>query len=443
MKSYFDEKLLINNEAGLKLYNHVKDLPIVDYHCHLNENEIKNNIKFKNITELWLGTDHYKWRVMRNCGVDEKYITGDASDYDKFLAFASIMPKLAGNAIYYWAQLELKLVFGVNEPLNKNNAKRIYDLCNKKLETITTQSLLKSFKVEYLATTDDPISSLSAHKEYDGIKVVPTFRPDRLFTLEEDYINELGKCSNVNIIDLKSLKLALENRIDYFVSKGCKISDHGMDFLPMKDCREEVVNEIFINRANISEEDRIKFFSHMMRFLAKTYHKKNMVMQIHFATFRNTNRKLFGSIGRDAGFDVMRHQTYTDRLVDFFNDLNDLDALPKTILYSLNPYAIREISAIAGSFRNVKIGPAWWFNDTVLGNREQLETIAEYSTLGSFLGMLTDSRSFSSYVRFDFFRRILANLVGEYVENGEYDLDSALELMEDICYKNIKKFLEL
>ena len=443
MRTFLNDEILINNETGVKLYNRIKDLPIIDYHNHLNENEIKNNVHFKNITELWLKVDHYKWRVMRNCGIDEKYITGDASDYEKFLAFATIMPKLMGNSVYYWAHLELKMIFGISEPLTKDNAEKVYNICNEKLKDITTQSLLKKFKVEYLCTTDDPISSLSAHGNHDGIQVSPTFRPDRLFNLEEEYLKELSNASKIEINDLTSLKKALENRIEYFVSKGCKITDHGMDYLPGDDVNEEVINDIFLRRNNINEEEKFMFFSHMMRFLAKLYKEKNMVMQIHFATFRNINTKLFNQIGRDAGFDVIRHETNSDRLATFLNDLDKNDALPKTILYSLNSNAIKEIAVIAGSFRNVKIGPAWWLNDNLIGNREQMEIIAEYSTLGTFLGMLTDSRSFSSYVRFDFFRRILADLVGSYVERGEYDYDSALRLMEDVCYNNIKEFLEL
>lgn len=443
MREFLNDEFLINNKVGLELYNHVKDLPIIDYHCHLNEHEIKNNIHFKNITELWLKVDHYKWRVMRSCGVDERYITGDADDYEKFLAFATIMPKLMGNSVYYWAHLELKAIFGINEPLCKENAKKIYDICNEKLKDITTQSLLKKFKVEFLCTTDDPISPLDSHGKYDTITVAPTFRPDRLFNLEEEYINELTKTSGVKIIDLPSLKRALENRIEYFVSKGCKITDHGMDYLPGDDVSEEIVNDIFLRRNNITEEEKFQFFSHMMRFLGKLYKEKDMVMQIHFATFRNTNTKLFNSIGRDSGFDVIRHETYTDRLATFLNDLNTIDALPKTILYSLNSNAVKEMAVIAGSFRNVKIGPAWWLNDNLIGNREQMEIIAEYSTLGTFLGMLTDSRSFSSYVRFDFFRRILADLVGSYVERGEFGYNHAFQLMEDICYNNIKEFLKL
>ena len=443
MRKFLNEELLIHNEVGVELYNHVKDLPIIDYHCHLNEYEIQSNYNFKTITELWLKVDHYKWRTMRSCGVDEKYITGDASDYEKFLAFATIMPKLIGNSVYYWAHLELKMIFGVEEQLCKDNAKKIYDICNEKLKSITTQSLLNKFKVEFLCTTDDPISPLNAHGEYSGIRVAPTFRPDKLFNLEEEYIAELSKMSNVEITDIKSLKKALEARIDYFKSKGCKISDHGMDYLPGNDVSEEEANDIFLRRNEINEEERFKFFSHMMRFLGKLYKEKDIVMQIHFATFRNINTKDFNAIGRDSGYDVIRHETYSDRLATFLNDLNNIDALPKIILYSLNSNACKEIAAIAGSFRNVKLGPAWWLNDNLIGNREQMEVIAEYSTLGTFLGMLTDSRSFSSYVRFDFFRRILANHIGEYVERGEYDYKSAFTLMEDICYNNIKEFLKL
>ena len=443
MRDFLNDELLIDNEVGVELYNHVKDLPIIDYHCHLNEHEIANNSGFKTITELWLKGDHYKWRTMRSCGVDEKYITGDASDYDKFLAFATIMPKLIGNSVYYWAHLELKLVFGIVKPLTKDTAKEIYDECNEKLKSITTQTLLEKFKVELVCTTDDPTSSLSVHGKYNNTLVAPTFRPDALFNLENSYIEELSKASGIHIHDIYTLKDAIENRLDYFVSKGCLITDHGMDFLPSVDVGENRANDIFLKRGSLSWMEKYDFFSHMMRYLAKEYKKRNMVMQIHFATFRNINSDAFEKIGKDSGFDVIRHETHTDHLAAFLNDLNKTNSLPKTILYSLNSNAVKEMAVIAGSFRNVKIGPAWWFNDNLIGNREQMEIIAEYSTLGTFLGMLTDSRSFSSYVRFDFFRRILANLVGKYVERGEYDYKSAFKLVEDICYNNIKEFLEI
>ena len=443
MRDFLNDELLIDNEVGVELYNHVKNLPIIDYHCHLNEHEIANNSGFKTITELWLKGDHYNWRTMRSCGVDEKYITGDASDYDKFLAFATIMPKLIGNSVYYWAHLELKLVFGIVKPLTKDTAKEIYDECNEKLKSITTQTLLEKFKVELVCTTDDPISNLSVHGKYNNTLVAPTFRPDALFNLENSYIEELSKASGIHIHDIYTLKDAIENRLDYFVSKGCLITDHGMDFLPSVDVGENRANDIFLKRGSLSWMEKYDFFSHMMRYLAKEYKKRNMVMQIHFATFRNINSDAFEKIGKDSGFDVIRHETHTDHLAAFLNDLNKTNSLPKTILYSLNSNAVKEMAVIAGSFRNVKIGPAWWFNDNLIGNREQMEIIAEYSTLGTFLGMLTDSRSFSSYVRFDFFRRILANLVGKYVERGEYDYKSAFKLVEDICYNNIKEFLEI
>jgi len=443
MKSFFDNELLINNKVGLDLYNSVKDLPIIDYHCHLNEKEIENDNNFKTITELWLAHDHYKWRVMRSCGIDEKYITGSASDYEKFYAFASIMPKLMGNSVYYWAHMELKMIFNINTPLNKETALKIYNSCNEKLKNISPRKLLNRFKVELLCTTDDPISRLQSHGIYDGIKVLPTFRPDALFNLDDNYLSKLSKESGVTITDIYSLKKALKNRLDYFISKGCKISDHGMDYLPGEEVDEETANELFNKRHQLSESERFMFFSHMMYFLARMYKEKNIVMQLHFATFRNINTSMFKRVGRDSGFDVIRHETYSDRLAQFLDALDKEDKLPKTILYSLNSNACKEIAVIAGSFTNVKLGPAWWLNDNRLGNREMMEIIAEYSTMGTFLGMLTDSRSFSSYVRFDFFRRILADLVGEYVERGEFDKDSAYQLMQDVCYNNIKKFLDV
>lgn len=443
MKDFFGDQLLLNTPSAEVLYASVKDLPIVDYHCHLNENELRNNHRFANLGELWLAADHYKWRAMRLCGVDEKYITGDADYYEKYLKYAEIFPLLCGGPLYYWTQLELKLLFGITEPLCSESAERIWNTANEALKSLDAQQILRRFKVEYVATTDDPASPLSAHGKCGETSVCPTFRPDFVLNLDEAVIERLEGAVGGKIKTLGEVKAALEERLNYFLSKGCKIADHGMDFLPLADPGEERAAALFAKRGELTFAEKQEVFSHLMYFMAALYAKNGMVMQVHFATFRNVNSAMFERCGRDAGFDIMRGVVDTDRLIPFFDTLMQRGALPKTVLYSLNPACVPSLATLSGAFPNVRIGAAWWFSDTVEGIRRQLETVAEYAVLGTNLGMLTDSRSLASYVRFDFFRRILADFVGGYVERGEYDLESAKKLMYGVCYGNVKAFLNL
>ncbi len=443
MKDFFGDKLLLNTPAAEVLYGEVKDLPIVDYHCHLNEHELRNNHRFANLGELWLAADHYKWRAMRLCGVDEKYVTGDASFYEKFLKYAEIFPLLCGGPLYYWTQLELKLLFGITDPLCAENAEKIWNIANEALKTLDAAAILKKFKVEYVATTDDPASPLDAHGMCGETNVRPTFRPDFVLNMDEAAIARLEGAVGYSLNTLCDVKKALEERLNYFISKGCCIADHGMDFLPMADCSEERAAKLYARRTELSFEEKQELFSHLLYFTAALYAKNGMVMQMHFATFRNVNGAMFERCGRDAGFDIMRGQVDTDRLIPFFDTLAKRQSLPKTVLYSLNPACVPSLATLSGAFPNVRIGAAWWFSDTVEGIRRQLETVAEYAVLGTNLGMLTDSRSLASYVRFDFFRRILADFVGGYVERGEYDLASAKKLMYAVCYGNVKAFLNL
>lgn len=396
MKQFFDDNLLLNSKSAVDIYTAVKDLPIIDYHCHLDQNKIADNAKFNDIGEMWLSGDHYKWRAMRLCGVDEYYITGKASYKEKFIKYAEIMPKLIGNPLYYWTHLELKQIFDINIPLNKDSAEEIYNTANKKLKDITVQSLLEKFKVEYIATTDDPSDTLDKHGKYGNTIVSPTFRPDRITKLDKEY---------------------LSSRLDYFASKGCMIADHGFDGFPNNDEKEK----IFL-------------------FLAKEYKKRNMIMQLHFSVTRNVNTELFNAVGVDSGLDVMSSSASPESVINFLNKLPDNER-PTIILYPLNPSELKSLATLSGAFRNVYIGAAWWFNDTVEGIKHNLSVISEYAVLGTNLGMLTDSRSFSSYSRFDFFRRILSDYIGEKVDKGEYDINSAIGLAKDICYNNIKELL--
>ena len=441
MNTFFGQEVLLRTEAAKALYAGVKDLPIIDYHCHLNEKEIQANRGFSDLGELWLGGDHYKWRAMRMCGVAEHFVTGDATFAEKYTKYAEIFSKLAGNPLYYWTQMELGLIFDIREPLGSDTAEAIRASANEKLADIKVSDLLKQFKVEYIATTDDPVSGLSAHGTYGNTKVCPTFRPDRMLGLDEGALAELATASGIATDTLEGLKAALTARLDYFVAHGCRISDHGMDWLPTADCGEKIAAELYAKRRELTAEDKWTLTSHLLHFVATLYAERNMVMQLHFATYRNVNTAMFSTVGRDAGFDIMRGGVDTDRLVVFLDALNKEGKLPKTVLYTLNPACVPTLCTLSGAFPNVRIGAAWWFNDTVEGIRRQIKLTAEYAALGTNLGMLTDSRSFASYARFDFFRRILADVVGEWVENGEYAMEHAKKLMYDVCYGNIKEFL--
>lgn len=395
---FFDKNLLLSSKEAERIYNQIKDLPIIDYHCHLSDKEIREDKRFSDIGELWLAGDHYKWRAMRLCGVDEEYITGGKSFKEKFFKYAEIMPKLIGNPLYYWSHMELVEIFGIDTPLNKDTAGEIYEKANAVLKDLSVSKLLEKFKVEYIATTDDPFSALENHGDVNGVKVRPTFRPDRCFA------------ENVS-------KEELSERLDYFISKGCKIADHGFDD--------------FENTENLE-------------WLIEKCYEKNIVLQLHFGTFRNINSAAFSTIGRDSGFDVFRDYIATDKLAKLLDKMNTkLGSLPEIVLYPLNDACLRAVCAISGAFRNVRVGAAWWFNDTVEGIKRQLETVSEYAVLGTNLGMLTDSRSFSSYVRFDFYRRILSSFIADKVQKGEYDGSGAVALAKDIAYNNVKEVLAL
>lgn len=442
MKKFFSEQLLIDHSCGLEIYQAVKNLPIIDYHCHLDQNKIATDAGFSDIGELWLAGDHYKWRAMRLCGVDEKYITGNASYKEKFLKYAEILPKMAGNALYYWTHMELSQIFGICEPLNKASAERIYEQANKVLKTTTVSSLLKRFDVEYVATTDDPIDSLSAHGKYGNTQVSPTFRPDKIYSLDGEYLKKLGEAAGIEIKTLSDMLTALENRLDYFVEKGCRISDHGFEKFPKAYASEGEAVEYFERRETLSVEEKDKLFGYLLVWLSKQYAKRNILMQIHFTVIRNNNPQMFARCGVDSGFDLLGEEQPVKDVVKFFAQIPD-EERPQTVLYTLNDANLAALAAVTGAFRKVRMGAAWWFNDTVEGIRKNLKTIAEYSALGTNFGMLTDSRSFSSYARFDFFRRILSDYLGGLVAKGEYDIQSAKEIAQDICYNNIKAQLGL
>jgi len=436
MKHFFSNDVLLGNETAVSLYQSIKDLPIIDYHCHLDQGKIKDDALFNDIGELWLAGDHYKWRAMRLCGVDEAFITGNASFHDKFIKYAEIMPKLIGNPLYYWTHFELKQIFGIDRPLNQGTAEGIYQEVNQKMKDLSVRKLLKHFHVEYICTTDDPIDDLSKHGVYDGITVIPTFRPDKAYR-PDLYLPLLEKAVHRRIDNAKAYVEALEERLDFFISKGCKISDHGFNRFPSRYISDEEAEVLFRKRDNLNELQKELFFGWLLVQLTKLYGKKHIAMQIHFNVIRNNNLEMFDACGPDSGFDLIGQPQNIEDLVLFFNQIKDQDR-PETVLYTLNDANLSSIAAVTGAFRHVRLGPSWWFNDTLEGIKRNIRTISEYAVLGTNLGMLTDSRSFSSYSRFDFFRRILCDYVGEKVESGEYDYASALKLLEDICYNNSK-----
>ena len=463
MKKFMDENFLLNNDTAITLYHeYSKKMPIIDYHCHINPQEIAEDRMFKNITEVWLGGDHYKWRLMRSAGVDEKYITGDATDYEKFCKWAETLSKAIGNPLFHWSHLELQRYFGYNGLLNKDTAKEVWDLCNAKLSSadMSVRSIIKSSNVTVLCTTDDPIDSLEWHKkiaedETFDVKVNPAWRPDKAMNIEKDefilYIEKLSEVSGIKIKSFADLKKALSIRMEYFNSLGCNVSDHGIDYITYIPYNDEDIEKIFAMRLNgeaISLHNISVYKTAFMVFLGKEYNRLNWVMQLHYGCKRNNNTLMFNKLGADTGYDCINNYAPAEEIANFLDCLNKTDELPKTILYSLNPNDNQLIDTILGCFQNstviskIQHGSAWWFNDHKTGMRDHLISLANLGYLAGFIGMLTDSRSFLSYPRHEYFRRILCNLIGELVESGEfpYDINILSEIVCDISYNNAKRY---
>lgn len=460
-----NDGFLLKSNTAKRLYEAAKDMPIIDYHCHIDPREIYENRRFDNITQVWLGGDHYKWRLMRSNGVSEDEITGDTDDYTKFLRFAEMLPKAIGNPMYHWCHLELKRFFGYDGVLNGDTAREVYDLCNKKLrqDGMTVRAIIEKSNVKMIGTTDDPADDLKWHKlltEDKSFKtaVCPTFRPDKAVNIDKDgfvdYIKKLSAAAETDIKTVSDVKAALEKRLDYFCSLGCRATDHGLDYVVYEPASEESVNEIFKRalrgeRVSQSEADRYK--TELMLFLSEKIAEKGIVMQLHYGAQRNTNTVMFNKLGADTGFDCISVKNCGEALTGFLNALNVKGKLPKTIIYSLNPNDNELIDTVLGCFQGteaqgkIQHGSAWWFGDTKSGMEAQLKSLANLSLLGNFVGMLTDSRSFLSYTRHEYFRRILCNLLGEWVENGEYPDDKiTLEaIVKDISYNNAKKYFNI
>ena len=462
MKQFMDKDFLLSTEAAQMLYHQfAENMPILDYHCHINPKEICENRKFENITQVWLGGDHYKWRQMRSNGVDEKYITGDGSDREKFQAWAETLPKLIGNPLYHWSHLELRRYFGYEGYLNGDTAEEVWNLCNAKLQddSMTVRNIIKQSGVTLICTTDDPVDSLEWHKKIAedptfDVQVLPAWRPDKAMNVEKptyaEYIAQLSKVSGVEVKDFASLKEALKNRMAFFASMGCCVSDHALEYVmyaPATDAEVDAILQKGLRGEAISKEEELKYKTAYMLFVAREYVKMGWVMQIHYGCKRDNNAYMFEQLGPDTGYDCINNYAPSAQMADFLNALSATNDIPKTILYSLNPNDNASIGSIIGCFQGdipgkIQQGSAWWFNDHKIGMTEQMASLANLGCLGNFVGMLTDSRSFLSYTRHEYFRRILCELIGGWVENGEYPADmKALEtLIKGICYNNAVKY---
>lgn len=464
MKKFMDQDFLLMNETAKSLYhNHAKDMPICDFHCHLSPKEIAEDKQYKNITELWLGGDHYKWRVLRSNGIEEDYITGSQSDYDKFMKWAQTIPEAIGNPVYHWTHLELKRYFGIEETLSPKTADMIWDKCNEKIQNgeITARSLILNSNVNLICTTDDPLDSLEYHKtiandDTFNVKVLPTFRPDKAINLElswfTDWVAKFEDIIGTTINELSDFTEQLKNRIEFFNEKGCFISDHALDTIEYEDCTYEEANAIFkkaIENKVISENEIKKYKGYMLLFFGREYARLGWTMQLHIGALRNNSTRMLKSLGPDTGFDSINDSIIAKDLSRLLDALDITDELPKTILYCLNPRDNEVIATMLGNFQGggipgkIQFGSGWWFNDQKDGMERQLEALSQLGLISRFVGMVTDSRSFLSYTRHEYFRRILCNKIGTWVENGEYpdDLEFLGQIVENICYNNAMKYL--
>ncbi|MFB5265278.1 glucuronate isomerase [Paenibacillus enshidis] len=459
VKPFLDEKFLLNSDTAVLLYEkYAKAMPIIDYHCHLSPKEILENKSFKNLTEAWLYGDHYKWRMMRAHGVEERFITGDADDYDKFLAWARTVPCMIGNPLYAWTHLELQRFFGVYELLNEESAPAIWEKVNSQLqgEGFGARDLITKSKVEVVCTTDDPCDSLEYHLAIQELqdfqtKVLPSFRPDKGLEIARStfvpWVQKLGEVSESAISDYGQFLKALEQRARYFHDIGCGVSDHALDTVVFAETTLEEASAIFakaVSGEKVTAEEEAKYKSYTLVFLGKLYAELDWAMQYHIHALRNNNTSAFHKLGPDTGYDAVNDGPIANALVGLLDSIEQEGGLPRTILYSLNPNDYHVLASLAGSFQSggvrgkIQFGTAWWFNDHKEGMLEQMKVLSNLGMLSCFIGMLTDSRSFLSYTRHEYFRRLLCDLVGTWVEEGEAPQDEALlgRLIQGICYDN-------
>jgi len=464
MKQFLDENFLLTNRTAERLYHeYAKEMPIIDYHNHLIPEQIANDVSFDNLTQVWLYGDHYKWRAMRTNGVNEDYITGGKSDFEKFEKWAETVPYTMRNPLYHWTHLELRRYFDVNDILSGSTAKKVYDACNAKLVTpeFSVRGLLSRMNVEAVCTTDDPIDSLEHHQKIaaEGIalQVRPTFRPDKAMAADDvaglnDYIAKVEQVTNLSISDFDTYLKALKLRHDYFDQNGCRVSDHGLEQIYAEDYTDEEISKIFLkirNNETTTESEVLKFKSAMLVHFAKWDHEKGWVQQFHLGALRNNNRRMLSTLGPDTGWDSIGDFSQGRQLSKFLNGLDTSDQLAKTVIYNLNPADNELIATMIGNFNDgsvagkVQFGSGWWFLDQKDGMIKQMNALSNMGLISRFIGMLTDSRSFLSYPRHEYFRRILCNLFGEEVENGELpnDIEWIGKVVKDICYYNAKNYI--
>ncbi len=487
MKQFMDKNFLLTTKTAQKLFHKTaKNLPIFDYHCHLDPKEIAENKKFSNLTEIWLGGDHYKWRQMRAAGFSEAIITGKADDYDKFLAWAETLANSIGNPLYHWTHLELQRYFGIYEPLTLQTAPEIWNKANRILQTeeLSIKGIFEKFNIYAVGTTDDPADSLEWHRQIAAgtakigkikTKVLPSFRPDNALTIEKStfsaYIRRLESVCNKMILSVTDLTAALKDRLDFFIENGCKVSDHAFDFPPFAFLHSDstknlkALNDVFkkaLNNEPVSDLEAEAYKTYLLAELANAYSQRNIAMQLHLSVIRDTNKNAFKALGANTGFDAVHDYQITEKLANLLSYMSRESSLPKTILYSLNPKDYYPLATIAGAFQGdsaeteklpankkttagkIQLGAAWWFLDNKDGIRDQLKTLGNLGMLSSFIGMLTDSRSFLSYPRHEYFRRILCGLIGEWVENGEFpnNMEKLSEIVKNISFYNAKAYFE-
>ena len=464
MKQFMDKDFLLSTETAKVLYHdYAAKMPILDYHCHISPQEIFEDRKFENITQVWLGGDHYKWRVMRSNGVDEHYITGGASDREKFQKFAEALPKAIGNPMYHWCHLELQRYFGYYGVLNGETAEEVWNLANEKLQndpTMTVRGLVKQSNVYMVGTTDDPIDTLEWHAKIAAdesieTKVCPSFRPDKAVNIHKEtfvpYIKQLEAVVGYEFHCIKCVKKALSERIAHFNANGCRASDHGLDYVPYVEATDEELTAIFkkaMAGETVTKTEADAYMTALLLHCAREYAKYGWAMQLHFSCLRNNNARMYAKLGPDTGFDAIAITDSGEPLTKVLSKLDSEGKLPKTILYSLTPGDNAQLGTFLGCFQGTEVpgkiqhGSGWWFNDTKTGMIEQMTSLANLGLLGNFIGMLTDSRSFLSYTRHEYFRRIMCNLIGGWVENGEYPADMAAlgQMVQDISSNNAKRY---
>lgn len=448
-----NDSFMLKNETGKRLFNdYAANMPIIDYHCHLSPQMIAEDYKFKSAYDLFLGGDHYKWRQMRSNGIDENMITGDGDEYEKWIGFAKTLPLLIGNPLYHWTSLELKRYFDIDTPLTENTAKEIWDKCNAMLarDDFSAKNLIKRSNVEVICTTDDPADDLRFHKQLRDenfpTKVLPTFRPDKLVNIDKVEFLPYLEANGIDSYD-KAVSWIGE-RISFFHDNGCRLSDHALEYVPFAIGDAKAAFDKKIKGETLTSEEIDIYKTALLSECAKHYTKLNWAMQLHIGALRNNNGKMFAKLGADTGFDSINDLCIAEKLSAFMNNLESADILPKTILYTLNPKDNYVLGTMLGNFQKaptagkIQFGSGWWFNDNRDGMEEQMKALANLGILGNFVGMLTDSRSFVSYPRHEYFRRIFCNLIGKWVEEGEYPNDSeALKrIVEGVCYKNAKVY---